>query len=121
MKFAIDWCVFGYPDNTNITQANVKCSGTCAGTGSSAKKALTDRLLQTNATLQYQYCKEPDINNTLDDCAACLDSVPNAKALGYCKFRTLMMDPFPLAELVDIRCRGVKCGLCATTGSGGGS
>jgi hypothetical protein len=119
MKFAIDWCVFAYPDNTIITQANVKCSAECAGPKNSAKIALTDRLLQTNAALQYQYCKGPDINNILDDCAACLDTVPNAKALGYCRFWTPLMDLFASAELVDTRCRGIKGGVRAKTETGG--
>ena len=48
---------------------------------------MTDRLLQTNQPLQYLYCDGPDIENILDDCAACLDKVPNAKALGHCKSR----------------------------------
>ena len=87
MKFTLDWCVFGYPDNTNISTANEKCSEVCAGPNNSAKRAMTERLLETNQTLQYLYCNGPDIENILDDCAACLDKVPNAKALGHCKSR----------------------------------
>ena len=85
MKFTLDWCVFGYPDNPDIIPANQKCAEVCAGENNSAKLSLTDRLLQTNATLQYLYCNGPDIKSTLDDCAACLDTVPNAKALGHCE------------------------------------
>lgn len=85
MKFTLDWCVFGYPDNANIIPANEKCAEVCAGPNNSAKRSLTDRLLQTNQTLQYLYCDGPDINDLLDDCAACLNKVPNAKALANCK------------------------------------
>ncbi len=86
MKYTLDWCVFGYPDNYNVALANKKCAKVCAGPDNSAKRSLADRLMQTNTTLQYLYCDGPDMNNILDRCAACLDTVPNAEALKNCKF-----------------------------------
>ncbi|MCJ1464971.1 hypothetical protein MMC07_003586 [Pseudocyphellaria aurata] len=82
MKFTFDWCVFAYPNN-NVTEANTQCGDVCSGPSNSAKLALVDRLLQTNATLQYQYCEDGDgaFSKIADDCAKCLNKVPNAKTL----------------------------------------
>lgn len=86
MKFTLDWCVFGYPVNTEVIPANQKCAEVCAGPDNSAKISLTNRYLQTDATLQYSYCNGLNIQNILDNCAACLNTVPNAKALGHCEW-----------------------------------
>lgn len=91
MKFTFDWCVFAYPDNKNRTDANAQCSDICSGPNDSAKSALVDRLLQTNATIQYQYCEDGDeiFSKTADACAKCLNKVPNAKVLANCMIRRL--------------------------------
>ncbi|MCJ1467529.1 hypothetical protein MMC07_006154 [Pseudocyphellaria aurata] len=83
MKFTFDWCVFGYPNNNDITEANSKCGDVCSGPSESAKSALVDRLLQTNATIQYTYCADGDgaFSKIADDCIKCLNKVPNAKTL----------------------------------------
>lgn len=82
MKFTFDWCVFAIPDN-NRTEANAQCNDVCSGPNESAKSALVDRLLQTNATIQYQYCEDGNgaFGKIVDDCTKCLDNVPNAKTL----------------------------------------
>ncbi|MCJ1422334.1 hypothetical protein MMC29_000214 [Sticta canariensis] len=82
MKFTFDWCVFAYPDN-NRTEANMQCGDVCSGPSNNAKSALVDRLLQTNASIQYQYCDDGDeaFLKIADDCAKCLNKVPNAKIL----------------------------------------
>lgn len=90
MKFAIDWCVFQYPDNPNITEANTQCADICVGPDNDAKKALTDRVLQTNATLQYQYCQNGAFQEIASDCRTCLENVPNAKAMANCTRRTMI-------------------------------
>lgn len=85
MKFTFDWCVFAIPDN-NRTEANAQCNDVCSGPNESAKSALVDRLLQTNATIQYQYCEDGNgaFGKIVDDCTKCLDNVPNAKTLSNC-------------------------------------
>ena len=85
MKFTFDWCVFAYPDN-NRTEANMQCGDVCSGPSKSAESALVDRLLQTNATIQYQYCEDGDgaFSKIADDCSKCLDKLPSAKALSNC-------------------------------------
>ena len=101
MKFTFDWCVFAYPDN-NRTEANKQCGDVCSGPSNNAKSALVDRLLQTNATIQYQYCDDGDgaFSKIADDCAKCLNKVPNAKILANCtdprftsKLSALIADP----------------------------
>lgn len=111
MKFTLNWCVFGYPDNSDVIPANQKCAEVCAGPGNSAKKSLTDRLLQTNATLQYLYCNGPNMGDILDECAACLDTVPNAKALGHCEFGLIPDEIGQLTqrEFSDAKALGTAC------------
>ncbi len=86
MKFSFDWCVFAYPDNANQTAAYTQCANTCSGPNNDAKSALVDRLLQTNATIQYQYCQTSDgaFSKVADDCVKCLETVPESKALANC-------------------------------------
>lgn len=86
MKFSFDWCVFAYPDNANLTAAGTACAETCKGPGSTAKAALIDRLLQTNATIQYQYCETENgaFSKVVDDCVNCLEKVPNSQIMVNC-------------------------------------
>lgn len=88
MKFSFVWCVFAYPDNANLTAAGTACAETCRGPDNNAKAALVDRLLQTNATLQYQYCETENgaFPKVADDCVKCLEKVPNSKAMANCTF-----------------------------------
>lgn len=83
MKFTIDWCVFGYQDNKGTTQ-NKACNYRCSD---GLQAALLDRLLQTNSTLQYQYCETGDgaFLKGVQDCMACLGDVPDSKSLVNCK------------------------------------
>ena len=118
MKFNLDWCVFGYPDNNDIIPANQKCAEVCAGPKNSAKYSLTYRLLTTEATLQYFYCDGSDIQNTLDNCAACLETVPNAKVLKNCECRKIIRMKISTDQNQFCRCRDIKYGLCAEAGPG---
>lgn len=87
MKFTFDWCVFAYPNN-NVTAASAQCGDICSGPNNIAQSALTDRLLQTNATIQYQYCVDGNgaFSKVADECAKCLEKVPNSKALVNCMY-----------------------------------
>lgn len=100
MKFTFDWCVFAYPNN-NRTEANIQCGDVCSGQDNSAKLALVDRLLQTNATIQYQYCEDANgaFSKIADDCAKCLDKVPDAKTLANCM--TWRLKPKISAPMTD--------------------
>lgn len=94
MIFTFDWCVFSDPDNI-MTEANEQCGDVCSGSGEGAKIALEDRLHQTNATFQYQYCEDGNgaFSKTADDCAKCLDKLPNAKTLANCTTQRLPKYP----------------------------
>lgn len=100
MKFTIDWCVFDFPEN-NLTAANTQCAEICGGPDNSAKSALTDRLLQTNATIQYQYCEDGNgaFSKIAQACMDCLDKVPNSKTLKNC---TLLSQAFKIKALNSI-------------------
>jgi len=59
MKATIGWCVHGFLEkeqNPNTTLAMSSCAGSC----DSISTAIADRLLQTNETLQYNYCTSDD-------------------------------------------------------------
>ena len=79
---------------------------------------MTDRLLQANQTLQYLYCDGPDIDSILDECAACLDTVPNAKALGHCKANLIQWRANAVHSNTRSRCRSHEGRLCAETEGG---
>ena len=89
-KFTLDWCIFSYPDNNSTAQSRA-CSDTCAGPQSAMKLAMTDQLLKTNASLQYQYCADGDgaFAANVDDCVECLQHVPQSMALVNCKRQSL--------------------------------
>lgn len=113
MKFNLDWCVFGYPDNNDIIPANQKCAEVCAGPDNSAKNSLTDQLMRTDAKLQYLYCDGLDIQNTLDNCAACLETVPNVKVLRNCRCRKIIRMKISTDQNQFCRRRDIKYGLYA--------
>jgi len=51
------------------------------------EQALVDRVLQTNATLQYQYCDDGAgaFNRTIDSCIDCLRHVSSSNVLINCR------------------------------------
>lgn len=87
MKYTIDWCLFQYQFNNATTQSR-QCGKTCAGPEGAMRIAMTDRVLQTNATIQYQYCESGDgaFESNVDDCVSCLEDVPSSMALANCMF-----------------------------------
>ena len=87
MKYTIDWCLFQYQFNNATTQSR-QCGQTCAGPEGAMRIAMTDRVLQTNATIQYQYCEGEDgaFERNVDDCVSCLEGVPSSMALANCRF-----------------------------------
>lgn len=89
MKFVFDWCVLAYPENQSPPPVKNACYDVCAGPDNSAKLSLTDRLFDTNTTLQYQYCDGPNIMNNLNDCLTCMSTVPDTQVLRQCKFQIL--------------------------------
>lgn len=94
MKFTIDWCIFLYEDNNQTAQSRA-CSNTCAGPASAMRLAMVDRVLQTNSTIQYQYCNDGSnaFAKNVDDCVSCLQDVPSSMALVNCMFRSYTPAP----------------------------
>lgn len=85
MKFTIDWCVFGFPDN-NLTEVNTQCSDICGGSNNEVERALTDRIFYTDSTIQYRYCEDENgaFMKNAQACMDCLEKVPSAKTLVNC-------------------------------------
>ncbi|MCJ1471118.1 hypothetical protein MMC07_009766 [Pseudocyphellaria aurata] len=83
MKFNVNWCIFGYPNNPQITKASSQCGDVCSGSGNSARAALVDSPVQKDVALQYQYCQNEDkaFSKIVKDCLKCLNEVPKAKTL----------------------------------------
>ncbi|KAL1967125.1 hypothetical protein VTN77DRAFT_3416 [Rasamsonia byssochlamydoides] len=79
IKFTIDWCVYGYPNNNNATPAMETCSGTCQP----MILPMTDKLLETNMTLQYDYCTtyNGSFTSTVQNCIQCLEGANGTKVL----------------------------------------
>lgn len=82
LKYNIDWCIFSYPNNTQTTVSE-QCNDRCSGPHDSMMLALTDHLLITDTTLQYNYCDDGNraFPNHVADCIACVQSVPASQAL----------------------------------------
>lgn len=82
MKYTIDHCVFSF-ENNNITIQNLQCADTCAGPSNSMLSAMTDRVLQTNTTIQYQYCEDGNgaFQKNVNACMDCLRKVPASNTL----------------------------------------
>jgi hypothetical protein len=56
LKSTVAWCVSGFfetQQNPSTTLANSLCAGSC----DPISAAINDRLLQTNESLQYNYCE----------------------------------------------------------------
>jgi len=84
-KFTLDHCLFNF-QNENATIQSKQCGNVCKGPSGAMQQALVDRVLQTNATLQYQYCNNGDnaFNKTVDSCKDCLQHVSSSNVLINC-------------------------------------
>lgn len=108
-KFSFNWCVFAYPDKTNLTDAGIAYAKTCQGPDYNAKAALVDRFMRVNVTLQYQYCKTENsaFAKVADDCVKCLQKAPNSKAMANCTFIMLIECRILNFTATDIRWDGI--------------
>ena len=86
IKATIDWCVFGYPLNPNITAANAQCNNICAGAQNQMQEALVDHSGPLNRALQYQYCEDGSaaFSENVNACISCLESLRSTVALINC-------------------------------------
>ncbi|MCJ1276317.1 hypothetical protein MMC21_004122 [Puttea exsequens] len=72
MRYALDWCLFGYPGATNRSVFN-QCTSTC----SKISKALQINILTPHASTTYDYCQDPAFLPNVDKCASCYKVIPN--------------------------------------------
>ena len=88
MRFTIDWCIYGYPNNPNQTLVMTSCYEACVGPNSELESASTNQILSTNSSTQYQYC---DVNSgafprNVGACIDCVQNVPNSTTLVNCEY-----------------------------------
>ena len=80
MRYALDWCLFGFPQGDNKT-ASDQCIPACGRIAN----ALETNLLNISASSTYDYCQDPDFLPNVGSCASCYKSVPNQLYLSNCK------------------------------------
>ena len=80
MRYALDWCLFNYPQSKNQTVSNT-CSTSC----SPISNALETNILTPNASTTYDYCQDPNFLSNVDSCASCYKIIPNHLYMSNCK------------------------------------
>ena len=82
MKYTIAWCIYGYPNNTEI-EVNAKCKDRCSGPNRLMSLAMTNQLLVYNISRQYTFCEDNGeaFTNNVDDCIACVQNVSGSQTL----------------------------------------
>ena len=89
MRFALDWCVFGYPNNPNQTLAYVSCNEACSDDDANMEASLEYQVLNTTISQEtpFQYCDlySGAYTKNADACLQCLEKVPGSTALANCE------------------------------------
>lgn len=84
MRYALDWCLFDFPQGDNETASN-QCILACGR----ISKALEINLLNATASSTYDYCQDPEFLPNVGSCASCYKKVPNQLYLSNCKHSSL--------------------------------
>jgi len=80
LRYAIDWCIFGYPDNNNAP--STPCDSSCL----SIQKTLKANMSQPSQnTAAYGYCQDGSFMAGVDLCSSCYALVDNHGYLSNCK------------------------------------
>lgn len=79
LRYAIDWCVFGYPDNHDAV--STPCLGSCKP----IKDALQANLTDPSSSTAYGYCQDDSFMAGVDLCASCNALVNNQSYPSNCK------------------------------------
>ncbi len=80
MRYALDWCLFDYPESKNETASNT-CKISCAPIAN----ALETNILTPNASTTYDYCHDQDFLPNVGACASCYKIIPNQLYISNCK------------------------------------
>ena len=80
MRYAVDWCLFDYPDPQNQTVSNA-CTSSCAPIA----PALRTNILTPNASTTYDFCQDPNFLPNVGACASCYEIIPNQLYISNCE------------------------------------
>lgn len=84
MRYALDWCLFGFPRG-NKEIASAQCNTACGR----ISNALKTNLPNATASSTYDYCQDPNFLPNVGSCASCYKNVPNQLYLSNCKLSSL--------------------------------
>ena len=79
MRYAVDTCVFKFPESNNQT-----VSATCQDCTKLSTSLETNIQAPRNSTA-YDYCQDPEFVPNIDGCAACYSVHPDQVYLSNCK------------------------------------
>ena len=85
MRYALDWCLFGYPQGDREI-ASAQCTTACGR----ISNALEINLPNASASSTYDYCQDPEFLPNVGSCASCYKNVPNQLYLSNCKHSFLV-------------------------------
>ena len=85
MRYALDWCLFGYPQGDKEI-ASAQCTTACGRISS----ALEISLPNASASSTYDYCQDPEFLPNVGSCASCYKIVPNQLYMSNCKYSSLV-------------------------------
>ena len=80
MRYALDWCLFGYPQGDKEI-ASAQCTTACGR----ISNALEISLPNASVSSTYDYCRDPEFLPNVGSCASCYKNVPNQLYLSNCK------------------------------------
>lgn len=93
MRYAIDWCILGFPDDTNAP------SNPCAVSCQPIQNALKANLTQPAANTAYGYCEDGSFMSGVDACTSCNALQHDQNYLVNCEF-VLFQRP-PLNKMIQ--------------------
>ncbi|MCJ1375390.1 hypothetical protein MMC20_006625 [Loxospora ochrophaea] len=71
LRYAVDWCIFGFPEANNQTSSN-PCSQSCNATA-----ALETNILEPAKSTPYDYCTTTDDVTNMGVCGFCYSLIPD--------------------------------------------
>ena len=80
MRYAVDTCVFKYPEANNQTVSDT-CEDSCASLSTSLERNIQ---YPSNSTA-YDYCHDPGFVPNIDGCASCYSVHPDQVYLSNCE------------------------------------
>lgn len=96
LRYAINWCVLGYPDNHEAV--STPCGGSCK----SVQDTLTANLTDPSSTTAYGYCQDGSFMAGVDQCASCNALVDDQSYPSNCMSTTTHLRPYIVLSSADM-------------------